>query len=77
MLFSKKATKILDQQTENFEEREREREKRGEIPEEKEKLQWKDIIAMFVAGIITFVPAILFVCALFGFVIWLFFLRFI
>lgn len=77
MLFSKKATKILDQQTEHFEEREREREKRGEIPEEKEKLQWKDIIAMFVAGIITFVPAILFVCALFGFVIWLFFMRFI
>lgn len=77
MLFSKKATKILDQQTKHFEEREREREERGEIPEEKEKLQWKDIIAMFVAGIITFVPAILFVCALFGFVIWLFFLRFI
>lgn len=77
MLFSKKATKILDRQTEHFEEREKEREKRGEIPEEKEKLQWKDLIAMFVAGIITFVPAILLVCAVFGFVIWLFFMRFI
>lgn len=77
MLFSKKATKILDRQTEHFEEREKEREKRGEIPEEKEKLQWKDLIAMFVAGIITFVPAILLVCAIFGFVIWLFFMRFI
>lgn len=77
MLFSKKATKILDQQTEHFEKREKEREKRGEIPEEKEKLQLKDLIAMFVAGIITFVPAILLVCAIFGFVIWLFFMRFI
>lgn len=77
MLFSKKATKILDRQTEHFEEREKEREKRGEIPEEKEKIQWKDLIAMFVAGIITFVPAILLVCAIFGFVIWLFFMRFI
>ena len=77
MLFSKKATKILDRQTEHFEEREKEREKRGEIPEEKEKIQWKDLIAMFVAGMITFVPAILLVCAIFGFVIWLFFMRFI
>lgn len=77
MLFSKKATKILDQQTERFEEREREREERGEITEEKESLQWKDLIAMFVAGFITFVPAIILVCALFGLVIWLFFMRFI
>ena len=77
MLFNKKATKILDQQTEHFEKREKEREARGEIPEEKEKLEWKDLIAMFAAGVITFVPAILFVCALFGFVIWLFFMRFI
>lgn len=76
MLFSRKATKVLDQQTERFEEREEEREKRGEIPEEKEKLQIKDLIAMWIAGFITFVPAIIFVCALFGFVIWLFFFRF-
>lgn len=77
MLFSRKATKIIDQQTERFEKREEEREKRGEIPEEKERLEWKDLFAMWVAGFITFVPAILFVCALFGFVIWFFFMRFI
>lgn len=77
MLFSKKATKILDEQTERFEEREKEREKNGEIPEEKERLQLKDLFAMWVAGFITFVPAIILVCALFGFVIWFFFMRFI
>ncbi|WP_455716132.1 hypothetical protein [Anaerosporobacter sp.] len=77
MLFSKKATEVLEKQTERFEEREKEREKRGEITEEKEKLQLKDIFAMWIAAVITFVPAILLVCALFGFVIWLFFLRFI
>jgi hypothetical protein len=77
MLFSRKATEVLEQQTERFEEREKEREKRKEIPEEKEKLQIKDLIAMWIAGFITFVPAIILVCALFGFVIWFFFLRFI
>lgn len=76
MLFSKKATEVLDQQTKRFEEREKEREKNGEIKEEKEKLQLKDLFAMWIAGFITFVPAILLVCALFGFVIWLFFFRF-
>lgn len=75
MLFSKKATKVLDAQTKTFEEREKEREKRG-VYEEKEKLEWRDLVAMWVAGFITFVPAILFVCALFALVIWLFFFRF-
>ncbi|WP_310603802.1 hypothetical protein [Anaerosporobacter sp.] len=75
MLFSKKATKVLDEQTELLEEREKKREER-ENADEKERLQWKDVLAMMIAGIITFVPAILFVCAIFGFFIWFFFIRF-
>lgn len=76
MLFSRKATRVLDEQTELFQEKEKAREdKYGQ--EEKEKLERKDLLAMWVAGFITFVPAILFVCALFGLVIWFFFLRFV
>ncbi|WP_167958301.1 hypothetical protein [Anaerosporobacter faecicola] len=76
MLFSKKATKVLDEQTELFENREKDREKKGLVDDEQEKLQWRDLVAMWIAGFITFVPAILLVCALFGLVIWLFFFRF-
>ena len=75
MLFSRKATKVLDRQTDTFEKREEEREKKG-LVEEKEKLQFKDIVAMWIAALITFLPAIILVCCLFGFIIWFFFLRF-
>lgn len=76
MLFSRKATRVLDEQTKQFEERELERERKGLTTTEKEHLQGKDFVAMWIAGFITFVPAILLVCGLFGFIIWLFFLRF-
>lgn len=76
MLFSRKATRVLDEQTELFQEKEKEREEKfGQ--ENKEKLELKDLLAMWIAGFLTFVPAILFVCALFGLVIWFFFLRFV
>lgn len=75
MLFSKKATEVLEKQTEMLEEKEYEREEKA-YKEEKEKLEFKDIIAMWVAGVITFLPAILLICTVFGFVIWFFFLRF-
>lgn len=76
MLFSKKATEVLEKQTEMFEDKEHAREEKA-YNEEKEKLEFKDIIAMWVAGFITFFPAILLICAVFGFVIWFFFLRFV
>lgn len=67
MLFQKKVDRVIDpdKAEEEFEER-----------MEKAELDRKDPLAMILAGLIVFVPAALFVIAVFGLMIWFFFGRY-
>ena len=65
MFFQKKVDRVID-----VKKAEKELEDR-----EDEKLEGKDKIAMAIAAILVFVPALLLVLGIFLFLIWLFFLR--
>ena len=67
MFFQKKVERVID-----VKKAEKELEDR-----EDEKLEGKDKIAMAIAAILVFVPALLLVLGIFLFLIWLFFLRFL
>ena len=67
MFFQKKVDRVID-----VKKAEKELEDR-----EDEKLEGKDKIAMDIAAILVFVPALLLVLGIFLFLIWLFFLRFL
>ncbi len=68
MLFQKKVDRVIDpdRAEEEFEER-----------MEGVELDKKDPLAMILAGLIVFVPALLFVIAAFALVIWFFFGRYV
>lgn len=68
MFFKKKLDRVLNVE---------EAEKRFEEQMEGQELERKDKIAMVLAALIVFVPALLLVIGAFLFVIWLFFLRFL
>ena len=67
MFFQKKVDRVID-----VKKAEKELEDR-----EDEKLEGKDKIAMAIAAILVFVPALLLLLGIFLFLIWLFFLRFL
>lgn len=68
MFFKKKLDRVINVE---------EAEKRFKEQMEGQELERKDKIAMILAGLIVFVPAVLLVIGIFLFVIWLFFLRFL
>lgn len=68
MFFRKKVDRVIQVE---------EAEERFEQEFEQEKIGKKDMFAMIIAGFAVFLPALLFVAAIFLFVIWFFFLRFV
>ena len=68
MFFRKKVDRVIQVE---------EAEERFEQEFEQEKIGKKDMFAMIIAGFVVFLPALLFVAAIFLFVIWFFFLRFV
>ncbi|HJB90320.1 MAG TPA: hypothetical protein H9763_02505 [Candidatus Eisenbergiella merdigallinarum] len=67
MFFQKKVDRLID-----VEKAEQELEEREPV-----ELEGKDRLAMILAAILVFVPALLLVIGIFLFLIWLFFLRFL